>query len=86
MLQSRTSFQGNISDNNLDKLQKGRAVGLPGELNPAAVLTWAKVREIRRLYAEGAYRQSGLARIYGVTQAQIHLIVNNKEWIEETHQ
>jgi len=77
-------FKGTYSDNNRDKKAKGRAVGLSGELNPAAVLDWSRVRDIRRLYATGCYRQTELARMFGVTQANIFLIVSNKKWKDIT--
>lgn len=75
-------FKGTYNDNNQDKKSKGRAPRMPGESNPAAVLTWDKVREIRRLYHEQGHTQTGLAQIHGVTQALIWLIVHNKKWVE----
>jgi hypothetical protein len=74
-------FKGTYADNNLDKKNKGRAQGFPGEQNPAAVLDWTKVREIRGLYDRG-YGQTQLARQFGVTQAMVWLIVHNKKWID----
>lgn len=37
-----------------------------------------QIREIRRLYAGGAYRQVDLAAEYGVHQSEISRIVNRK--------
>lgn len=38
-------------------------------------------KEIRYLYSTGNYTQKELATIYGVKQATISLIINNKQWV-----
>jgi hypothetical protein len=47
-----------------------------------ANLTLAQVREIRRLYATGEYKQKELAKMYGETFQNIHSIVRGKSWKE----
>ena len=57
-----------------------------GEANGQAKLTADQVREIRRLYAQKGlsgnlcYTQFELGRLFNVTKANIHLIVNHKRW------
>ena len=55
---------------------------ISGEKAPNAVLTWQRVREIRRLHAEGA-TQRALAALFEVSQMAINLVVNKKTWKEE---
>lgn len=50
-----------------------------GEAHPRAVLTWAKVAEIRARRAAGE-SQTALAAEYGVSQVAISLIVRGKRW------
>lgn len=57
----------------------------PGESNPRAVLTWAKVREIRALYAAGGHSQQSLAEQFGVKQVAISRIIRNVSWKDEIH-
>jgi hypothetical protein len=52
----------------------------PGERNPAAKLTWAKVREIRALH--GAASAASIAREYGVSDRTISRIWANQSWRE----
>lgn len=51
-----------------------------GERHPAAVLTWDRVRAIRREYAHGAASKPQLARRYGVHESTIHLVITGKTW------
>jgi hypothetical protein len=53
-----------------------------GENAGRARLTWADVREIRRLSAAGV-RRVELASRYGVTAVQISHIVLNKRWVHD---
>lgn len=58
---------------------------LQGDYDPADedqryVLTAEDVREIRRMYATGDWRQVDLAEEFWVSQPQISKIVNNKQW------
>lgn len=58
--------------------KKGRPTG---DRSGSARLTWEKVREIRRLAADGQSR-TDLARRFGVAIPTIRSIVINKSWIE----
>jgi hypothetical protein len=76
-------FLGTNSDNMKDAWNKGRGkhfVGV-GEENPRAKLTEEDVREIRRLYATGTWRQKDLAEEFGVANTNISSIVLNKTWV-----
>jgi hypothetical protein len=53
-----------------------------GEGNPAAVLTWEQVREIRRLHAETGESASSLGRRYGMTSTAIRFVIQGKTWKE----
>ncbi len=46
-------------------------------------LSWAAVREIRRLYATGQYRLVDLAEQFGVTKSNVGYIVRGKSWRED---
>lgn len=77
-------FQGSHADNVADKVRKGRASGpvgmnQTGEANHNARLTDADVRAIRALAASGTY-QWEIARIFGVSQGNVNLVVNRKTW------
>ncbi len=43
-------------------------------------LSEGDVRDIRAMYASGAWKQAEIAEQYKVTQPQISKIVNNKRW------
>ena len=62
-------YLGTNRDNHVDKARKGRA---------NFKLTFEQVREIRRLYREGAYKQCELAARFGVAQSMISLVVNRR--------
>lgn len=51
-----------------------------GQSHGLSKLTDDQVREIRRRYASGGYRQRDLAAIYGVTQPAISAVVNRIRW------
>lgn len=52
-----------------------------GELNTQTSLTWAQVREIRRLLAEGQPQHS-IAEQFGVARATVGRIGSGESWIE----
>lgn len=64
-----------------DRTRRGRSNRPVGERNPSAVLTWAKVREIRRRASQGE-RGAFLARLFAVTPANISEILLRKSWCE----
>lgn len=51
-----------------------------GEKNNNAALTAEKVREIRRLWASGKYRQTEIGRRFGVTASAVSCVVTRKNW------
>lgn len=55
----------------------------PGEDSSNHVLTWERVREIRKRYAAGGIGYARLAREYGVSPSTIVLVVKRETWIEE---
>jgi hypothetical protein len=72
-------FLGKHIDNMRDMINKGRGVFLKGEEHGQAKLTWKEVNEIRASYPIiGSQRK--LAKQFGVSQHQIFLIINNKNW------
>jgi len=73
---------GTVSENNLDMRSKGRASGgsSPGESNPVAVLTEAKVHAMRERWASGGVTQTRLAKAFGVSQALVAKIVCGEAW------
>lgn len=82
-------FSGTKSDNSKDAWNKGRNfyqtnpnARPKGERHKNSILTWKQVREIRRKYATGRYRQIDLARQYGSTQAGVSQIIRNVAWRE----
>ena len=78
----RCLFLGTDADNRADKIRKGRQShhSQPGETHGAAILTELIVSEIRAKYVTGLYSQRELGNIFGISQAQICNIVNNKRW------
>lgn len=55
--------------------------GLTGEQNSRAKLTWPKVRQIRKLHPKG-HSTRQLAQRFGVAQATITAILQNRTWKE----
>lgn len=64
----------------LDRVRKGSPPRPRGEENPRAILTWEKVRHIRRLYKTGEHSQRKLAQAFGVSRSAIENIVSHKTW------
>ncbi len=54
-----------------------------GENNARSIMTWEKVREIRRLYAAGGISQQKLADQFGCSKGCIKHILKNRTWREE---
>jgi hypothetical protein len=74
-------FAGTAADNSRDMADKERWGNkpFPGSTNGFAKLDEERVRTIRALYASGR-RQVELAKLFGVTQALISLIVRREAW------
>lgn len=70
---------GTPRDNIDDMMAKGRQ--LSGERNPAAILDWRRVREIRRRWDEGDGYEM-MAKEYGVSKSTTYAIVTNRIWKE----
>jgi hypothetical protein len=75
---------GTHEQNMADSRVKGRmaATRARGEANGFSKLTAEKVREMRRRYAEGSVTQAQLARDYGISPANVSLVVNRLRWKE----
>lgn len=74
-------YLGTAGDNIREAVARGRhkQARSPGERHPCHKLKTEQVLKIRELYATGLWTQKELGAIYGVTQANISLIVT-KGW------
>ncbi|MGE3598815.1 MAG: HNH endonuclease [Dehalococcoidia bacterium] len=70
---------GTTSDNNWDKVHKGRFQDQRGERNPYAKLTADDVRAIREAL-KGGESQSSIATRHNVSQSNISFIALGKSW------
>lgn len=82
-------FLGTPHDNMDDAKRKGRLTGNHANQyrgSNAAKLTWVQVREIRSIYAENPRygKMSELARMFGITPANVRWIVTGHSWREAT--
>lgn len=73
-------FPGTHADNMADRARKGRYRGLQGEDHPAARLTEADVKEIRRLYQAGQRDLSALAERFGVLPHTVYQAATRRTW------
>jgi len=60
--------------------------GLSAERNPAAKLTWEKVRRIRELWLEGGLYQHEIADMVGASHGVVSGIVRNLSWRDDDYQ
>jgi hypothetical protein len=76
-------FLGTQADNVHDCQRKGRSAGgsSKGSNNPNSKLTQQEVDEIRATYKSGVMYQYQLADLYGISQAQVSLIIRRESWI-----
>ena len=72
-------FLGTAKDNTRDMQNKGRGANQVGESNGCAKLTQAQITDIRSRPKYKGY-QFALAKEFGVHQAHISRIINNKIW------
>ena len=72
---------GTQKDNVHDMMNKGRKASLQGERNSNAKLTVEDIHKIKRLYRKGKYSNNAIGRRFGVTGANIGLIVKGNTWI-----
>ena len=73
---------GTLEGNNADRAAKNRGNRPIGEANPKHKMTWADVREIRRLYSTKQANRVALAATYNVWASTISDIVKMRTWIE----
>jgi hypothetical protein len=71
-------FLGTAQDNARDMVLKGRQWAKPG-VSPVK-LTWAKVTQIRIMYARGKHSAEKIAWIYGVDPQTIGRILKGQHW------
>lgn len=78
----RHLFLGTPKDNTQDALKKGRlkVCWQNGELNDAAKLNEAAIRDIRIRYEARTSTQTALAREYDIDQSHVSNIVHRKAW------
>ena len=67
---------GTARDNVRDRVDRGRSADRRGERHPLAKLTGSAVKAIKNSALAG----KDLAEIFGVSQASVSLIKNNKHW------
>jgi hypothetical protein len=72
-------FLGTNTDNVRDKVSKGRASSLPGELHPMARLTAEQVLDIRHRRHRGE-NSAMLAKAYGLSRGGVACICSGKTW------
>lgn len=75
-------FAGTPSENTRDMVAKGRNNSPAGQRQASAKLTWALVREMRRIHNTGVIKQKFLSALYGVSKGMVSLILQNKNWQE----
>lgn len=73
---------GTQADNIWDRDIKGRqrTGDKRGEKHHLNKLTDADVIELRELYSRGTYKQTDLAKRFGIGQDQVSRIINRKAW------
>lgn len=71
---------GTDKENSEDKHRKGRDRVPVGERQWQAKLTEDSVREIRKLYATGHYKQRVIGEMFGVNQTVVSCVVRRKTW------
>lgn len=69
---------GTTQENMDDKVRRGRQA----RQSRPVKLDWRTVRAIRDIYGKGNISMAKLSKVYGVSPSMIHLIVNNRQWIE----
>jgi hypothetical protein len=79
-------FLGTRKDNNQDMWRKGRGkirqTHKRGQQNNNAKLDWEKVKEIRRLSAEG-YSQRQIGKMFNIDHSQVGHIVKGEQWQDQ---
>ena len=73
-------FLGTKLDNMIDKIKKGRSNNIKGSQFPNAKITEDDVVEMRRLFNIGELNTVELGLKYGISSANVGLIVKYKAW------
>ena len=73
-------FLGTHQDNMNDKVNKGRASSLAGEINPSHKLTIEQVKYIKERYAQGGIGWQKLAKEVGISKRQVGRIIKGQSW------
>jgi hypothetical protein len=74
-------IKGTNADNMRDMVERGRSHHPVGSKNPKSKITEEDVKDLRRSYAEGAFRsQFEAADHYGVSQATVSQILRGETW------
>lgn len=76
------SKTGPLSEDHKKKLSIAHKGKYTGENASGAKLTWAQVREMRRLFAEGKATRKELAAIFGIAHSTAREIISNRTWKE----
>ncbi len=92
----RHLWEGTTQENTADRHEKKRDASgnrhgsyinpesiLRAEEHPNAKLDWNKVKEIRRIHAEGNMTFTDIGEMFGVHRSLISMVVKNKIWIEK---
>jgi hypothetical protein len=56
-----------------------------GENNPNSKISLGDAHRIRNLYATGLLKQVEIAKLFGISQVMVGLIVNHKNWREKNY-
>lgn len=73
-------FLGTTQENTADRDAKSRQADRRGERHGMAKMTSASVMELRRAYAAGGETHSTLAPRFGISRANVGLIVSGAAW------
>jgi len=71
-------FKGTKKENSYDMCQKGRSAF--GERHSQAKLTEESVLSIREMWSSGKLSQRKIAKLFGITQSVVSMIVSGKIW------
>ncbi len=71
-------FVGTNAENVADKMKKNRQSN--GNTMASAKLTAADVRKIRSLWRAGRHEQREIAKMFGISPTNTHVIIANKTW------
>lgn len=75
-------YAGTYKDNTRDMFKRGRNPKQDGENNHNSVLSWNKVRKIRKMWASGNYTQAEIANEFNVSRGCVLGVIYNINWKE----